>query len=291
MSDKKQTPAQKTTAPNAARHIKDIPLEERLPDEFKPLYGWWKANGNFLVITLAVLCALYAGYKYYKRGQERKAAEIGHAIRESANQGAAARILTLETLVQQHGSARAAYNAYILLGKALYDAERYEDALAAYRSFLKKAPSSKFADIARVGEAESLEALNQPTEALAAYDAFLKKAPADNFWRPLAEMGRARAIMLKGDKAAALLALEETEARYAGTGWSQRIEEIRGVIERYEPGRAPRKRLSLTERLELGGFTPNMLIPGNTVEIPLIDEDEDVEFIIEAVPDDTDVQP
>ena len=294
MSDKKQTPADtKTTAPAAARHIKDIPLEDRLPDEFKPVYLWWKANGNFFSILLLVLCALWFGYNhYYKPRQARKAAEIGHAIRNSAMQSPAERILALEALAQQHGSSRAGRHAHILLGQALLDAERYEDALNAYRAFLRKNASSEFADIARVGEAASLEALNRADEAFAAYDAFLAKAAADNFLRPEAEMGRARALMLRGDKTAALRALEETEARYAGTDWAQRIEEIRGVIERHDPNRAPRKRLSLSERLELSGFAPETLMPGNVMEIPGgDDEEEEVEFTIEAVHEDDDVEP
>ena len=263
------------TAP-AARHIRDIPLEDRLPEEFKPLYLWWKANGNYTVIALCVACALAAGYQWHKRNQNRARAEIGQAIRNTPG-NAVERAASLEGVTQQHGASPAGKLTYLLLGKACFDAERFEDALGAYRHYIAKGPKY-FLHIALMGEAQSLEALGRHADAQRAYEAFAAKHPADHYLRPEAEMGRARCIMLQGDKAAALLALEETEARYATAEWAQRIETMRGVIERHNP-RAPRKRLSFAEQLGLGALelekenSARAAIPA-LEEAPVVFEDE-----------------
>jgi len=258
----------------APRHVRDIPLEDRLPEEFKPLYLWWKANGNYAVITLCVVCALVAGHRWHQRGRDRASAEIGQAFRNTPGK-AADRADALEAVTRQHGASTAGKHAHLLLGKAYFDAERYDDALAAYRHYISKAPSKDFLPIALMGEAQSLEALNQPADAQRAYEAFIAKHAADHYLRPEAEMGRARCILLQGDKAAALLALEETEARYGATDWAQRIEAMRGVIERYVP-RAPRKRLTLSERLGMGGLENEQpfQIVSPVVGIPSVNEEE-----------------
>ncbi len=263
MSDKKLNPESRPAAHAAPRNVKDIPLEERLPDELKPVYLWWKAYGKIASLVLCVVLVLFIGYRYFQRERERKAAEIGLALRDNGEMPKQ-RIDTLETLAQQYGSTDAGRNAYILLGKAFFDDEQYDKALEAYQHFLDKHGSSNVADIARLGVAASFEAQNKPDDAMTAYDAFLAKAPADYFLRPEAEMGRARCLMLKGDKDAALKLLEETEARYTGTEWSQRIENMRGVIERYIP-RAPHKRLSISEHLNLDALKNDA--PAGTIDI------------------------
>ena len=258
MSDKQKKPAVKPApaAAPVARHIKDIPLEDRLPDELKSLYLWWRANGNYFIAALCAACLLVAGYKWWQRGQERRTTEVGQAVRNAASGSAVDRVNTLEDVAGRHGNSTAGRQTRLLLAKAYYDAERHEDALGAYRHYIAHSPAPEFLAIALMGEAQSLEALNRPGEAQDAYEAFIQKYPdTTHFLRAEAEMGRARCLMLKGDKPAALLALEEAEARYAETDRAPRVEQTRGLVERYIP-RAPRKRLSLVERfgsLELEG--------------------------------------
>lgn len=225
--------------PQAGR---EIPLEDRLPEELQPVYLWWKANGNYAVTVLCVIVLAYCGWRYYHGSQERKALAAGRALFAPGSTA------SLQTIAAEYGSTAAGRYVNLILAKKFYDEGRYDEAIEAYRDFAKSNRKSPFLYIAQLGEAFSNEALDKADEAMAAYDAYLAKAAPDHFMRAEAEMGRARCMMLKGDKQAALDALEETEARHTGTVWAERAVAMRGVVERYTP-RAPRKRLSFSDRL------------------------------------------
>jgi len=205
------------------------PIPENLPEELLPLYDWWKANGMQFLITLAAAAVLGGGAFAFKQYRSNKIATANQELLKASS------LEDLETVVNKYGGTKAGNAARLRLAKAYYDAAKYEDALSTYAECLSKGAPKGFAEIAEMGRAQALEALNRLDEAMAAYQAF-ETAHADHFLQPYAGMGEARVLTLQGKKDEAKKRLETLKAKKTDDAtWAMAIENLEGVIERYEP--------------------------------------------------------
>jgi len=214
-----------TTAPLAS----DRPIPKNLPIELLPLYDWWRANGSQFLITLVAAAILFGGSWLFVQYRTSKSASGNKALLQASS------VEELESVVAKYGSAKTGNAARLRLAKAYYDASNYEEALNAYTTCLSKGAPSGFVEIARLGRAHTLEALNRLDEALAAYETFEKESPT-HFLLPQAKMGIARIYTLQGKKDEALKLLENLKAQKTDNStWEMVIANLEGVIKRYEP--------------------------------------------------------
>jgi predicted negative regulator of RcsB-dependent stress response len=219
-----ETPPQAEVSQPAAQ-----PIPTHLPIELLPLYDWWKTNGSQFVVTLVAVAVLAGGAFAFK---QYRSSRIASANKELIR---ANTLEELESAVVKFGSTQVGNAARLRLGKAYFDASRYEDALSTYDTCLSKGAPAGFAEIAQLGRAHALEALNRLDDALAAYEAFNKDS-AGHFLQPQAQMGVARIYTLQGKTDEAKKRLENLKAQNTeNASWEMAIANLEGVINRYEP--------------------------------------------------------
>jgi len=222
---------QKKTADGsvAAKPGADIPAQ--LPLELIPVYLWWKANGNQLLMNVAV--ALVAGGVVFGVLEWRRG-RAADADREFAQAGS---LDELQAVVDRYGSMKVGGAARLRLAKAYFDAEDYEAAVQTYEACLRKGEPAGFEGFARLGLAHALEAMGSLDEAAAAYGKFAGECPG-HFLAPQAQMGMARVLALQGRKDEARNLLELLKAERTGEPMVEMaVAQLTGVIDRYEPRR------------------------------------------------------
>lgn len=96
---------------------------------------------------------------------------------------------------------------------ATYQRERYEDAIAGFKSFLKKYPKSGLADNAQFWIGQSYMALKQYKQAILEYQEVIKKYPKGNKV-PNAMLRQAMAFYEIKDKMSSKLLLKKTIKKY-----------------------------------------------------------------------------
>ena len=219
---------EKITVPDVSTPLPQA-IPKNLPIELLPVYDWWKGNGSQFVITLAVVLVVGGGAFGFK---QYRTSRISNANKELLKANS---LEELESTVAQYGSMKAGNAARLRLAKAYYDASKYEEALDAYDTCIRKGVPKGFAEIAQLGRAHALEGLNRLDEALAAYQAF-DKASAGHFLQPQAQMGIARIYTMQGKKDDAKKLLETLKAQKTGSpAWEMAVANLEGVIDRYEP--------------------------------------------------------
>ena len=222
MSEKKSVASDKTKPELAS-------IPENLPEELLPLYDWWKANGKQSLMTVAVAAALLGGAFVFKHVRESKMAAANQELLKASS------LDELEAAVAKYGSTKVGNATRLRLAKAYYDASKYEEALHAYDLCLRKGAPVGFKEVAELGRAHALEALNRLDDAMQAFQAF-DKNHADHFLRPHAVMGMARVMTLQGKKDEAQKLLENLKAEKTDEpAWEMAIASLEGVIARYEP--------------------------------------------------------
>ncbi len=224
------------------------PIPENLPEELLPLYDWWKEKGARSLVTVGVVALVAGGvlaYTHYRRGR---------AVEANIQLTRANSVEELEAAVAQFGTVNAGNAARLRLAKAYYDAAKYTDALTAYEESETRIPS-EFRDIAVMGRAHSLEALERNDEALQIYKNFAE-AKRESYLYPQAVMGLARVLTLKGQKDEARRLLEELKAEKSDQAmWEMTIANLEDIIDRYEP-RARRSLFDMAEAAERSLNTP-----------------------------------
>ena len=225
MSSQPSAPAPKTETPVP-------PLPAWLPEDLIPLYLWVREKGvQAAVIVLIGLILSGAAFMYLRH-------RAGLSAQASEQLAAADTIEALEATVQQCGGTTAGVSVSLRLARAYYDGGRYDEALATYDGFLRKHADHPFADIAAVGRAYALSALDRQDEALAAFRAFQEKNPK-SYLLPQVVLGEATCLAATGKKPDARALLEALRAAHRDTSWDVLAKRLEGVIDRYD-GRGAR---------------------------------------------------
>jgi len=145
--------------------------------ELVPLVEWWEKDGKSTVAIVAVAAAAvigWQGWKHYNKSADDAAAK---ALVEAFSPE------EFEEGVAKFGGRAAGGLMKVKLAKSYFQAERYEEALAIYEE-LEKAPPEGFEDVPAV-------------EAFAS-------SHEKSYLRLTAQIGAARCVCEKGDKAKAL---------------------------------------------------------------------------------------
>lgn len=225
--------ATKTQVPVSTATPTDPSIPKNLPIELLPVYDWWKTNGIQFVTTLAVILIALGGSWLFLQYRGSRLANCNKELLQASS------VEDLESVIAKYGSTKAGNAARLRLAKAYFDASNYEEALNAYNTCLSKGAPDGFAEIAKLGRAHALEALNRLDEALASYQAFEKEFP-NHFLVTQAKMGIARVYTLQGKKDEALKLIENLKAQKTDNStWEMAVANLEAVIKRYEP-HAPR---------------------------------------------------
>jgi len=254
---------QKKTAdkPVVAKSGADVPAY--LPLELIPVYLWWRANGNQVLMNAALV--LVVGGLAFGALEWRK----GRAARANREFMQAGSLAELQVVVEQYGSTKVGNAARLRLAKAYFDAEDYEAAFQTYEACLKRGEPSGFAGFAQLGMAHSLEAMGRLDEAFAAYSRFVEAHP-EHFLAVQAQMGLARVLTLQGRKDEAKRLLELLKAERTGDLMVEMaVAQLTGVVDRWEP-RATR---SFFERVEEAarGLSVPVVVPSVETEAEALD--------------------
>jgi tetratricopeptide (TPR) repeat protein len=254
---------EKSTAADTSTPTPQV-IPKNLPLEMLPLYDWWKANGSQFLITLIAVAVVGGGAFTFKMVRENKISEANKELLKASS------LEELETAVAQYGSLKAGNAARLRLAKAYYDASKYDEALDAYETCLRKGAPKGFEEIAQLGKAHALEGLNRLDDALAAYQAF-DKASAGHFLQPQAQMGIARIYTLQGKKDEAKKLLETLKAQKTGTtALEMAIANLEGIIDRYEP-RAARSLFDAADAAAKTVPAPAAPAPAPAIPVPAPD--------------------
>ena len=194
--------------------------------ELVPVVEWWEKDGKStmaIVVAAAVVVVGWQGWKHHEK---------------SANDAAAKSCVEafapdeLEEGVAKFGSRAAGGAMKVKLAKAYFQAERYEDALAVYEELGKAVPEG-FDGVPQVGRAHCLEALERYDEALEAFEAFAS-SHEESYLRLTAQIGAARCVCEKGDKAKALEMIAALKKEVGSDEVSKaRVDAAEDLVKRY----------------------------------------------------------
>ena len=226
-------------AAEAAQEPKNIP-PANLPEELLPVYDWYMGKGKdqLLVAAIVLVIGIVAfSIVKYRNGQN---AEASFALTGAEG------VESLEGLNAKYGRTAVAPVIALRLARAYFDAGDYEKAAETYEAFARKNRKHVLAPQGRLGQAVSLEGLasrasgDEVTENLSkARDIYIELA--EDAKSPVyaeAMMGQARCLAMMGDKAAASDILDRLVIAVKDTGWEQKAESLRGIIDRFEGFRA-----------------------------------------------------
>lgn len=168
-----QTPA---PAPEASGH-----------DDVQRFSTWMAEYGRPALIGLAVAVVVLLGIQIWHGQKTSKAAAAVQALFQSRSPE------ELQQLAATDAQAPTAPMALASAAAEFYAQNRYDEALAAYQSFVAQYPAHMLAPQAELGIAASFEALDDFEAAVAAYVAFAEKQ-AESPLRPQAVFGAARCL-------------------------------------------------------------------------------------------------
>lgn len=194
--------------------------------ELLPLIEWWEKEGKKFVTCLAIAILAFGGCRYYRYSTAAKKTAASDAVISAYTTE------EMERAVSSFGSQDAGGVLKLRLAKSYFDAGSYDAALAQYEELLS-APPEGFQDIATVGRAYCLEALQKFDEAQQAFDAFAN-ADTNGYLRLTAQLSAARCLLEKGEDKAAFARLEDLRKAYEGKDAAKaRIDAMEGVMKRF----------------------------------------------------------
>lgn len=156
-------------------------------DDVQRFSTWMAEYGRPALIGLAVAVVVLLGIQIWHGQKSSKAAAAVQALFQSRSPE------ELQQLAATDSQAPTAPMALASAAAEFYAQNRYDEALAAYQSFLAQYPAHMLAPQAELGAAASFEALDDFEAAVAGYVAFAEKQ-AESPLRPQAVFGAARCL-------------------------------------------------------------------------------------------------
>lgn len=197
----------------------ESPLQTPPPEneDAQQFSRWMAEYGRPALIGLAVAVVALLGISIWRNQQAEKSAAAVQALfqRRSPEELRQMALADPETPIAPMALASSAAE--------FYAQNRYDEALAAYQSFLGSYPTHMLAPDAKVGVAASLEALDDFEAAAASYEAFAAENPASSL-QPQAVMGAARCREQLGQFDEARALYEDFIAKNEKSGWLPQAE-------------------------------------------------------------------
>jgi len=212
-------------------------------------WAWVEANRNQVIVGAGIIVAVALGFSYYswQRGQKETAA--GEALTQltlttppdtAASQVAAGFFRIASEYAGTHSAAR----AQVAGAAALFKANEFPEAQAAFQEYLDAHPDGTFAAMATLGVAASLEAQNKLDLAASTYQQVINgfSDPAAGI---IAKFGLARIDETQGKANEAMNNYSDIARTVPNSPYAQeaeiRAEELRTKIASAQPAAAKTK--------------------------------------------------
>ena len=186
-------------------------------EDAKQFSQWMAEYGRPALIGLAVAVVLLLGISIWRTQKASKAEAAVQALFQGRSPE------EFQQLASTDPEAPTAPLALATAAAEFYAQNRYDEALAAYQSFLSQYPAHMLVPDAQIGVAASLEAQDDFAAAAEAYEAFAA-ANANSSLRPQAVMGAARCREQLGDFNAARALYEDFIAANPDSTWLPQAE-------------------------------------------------------------------
>ena len=213
-----------------------LPTEERRslgPDLLLDSGLTWEKYKLPIMAAVALLALGFAGWSIHE-SQQAKNAAAASALFDAAKTDA-----DYLKVIDTYPGSSAAANAYLLLGRAKYNAKDYAGAAQAWRDFAAKFPKHPLVPDALSGEASALEAQGKPEEARAMYQR-VATSYQSSYVAPLARISEAELLLAQGKKDEAKHVYEDVIASsqnsYAGQMAEQGLKTLNALP---APGAGP----------------------------------------------------
>ncbi len=198
-----------------------------IPEELEEVKAWWAANGNIVVTVLCVVLAVVLGVRYFKNSRME-----AHQIAQSAL-WAAATANSIEEIIRDDKSSEVTALARLRLGAMYLAGEKYDVAETVFLDFIGASPSHPMRDIAEISIAYCKEGMGDAAGAMEAFKAFEEKySDSQSFLVPEAVLGKARCMILSGDKNGARTVLDHFITENPRTEWAGYAEQLLKSINR-----------------------------------------------------------
>jgi TolA-binding protein len=201
---------------NKDRPENEIPPPET-QDDAQQFRQWMAQYGRPALIGLAVAVVALLGVSIWRGQQTDKAAAAVQALFQARSPE------EFQQMAVVNPEAPTAPLALATAAAEFYAQGRYDEALAAYQSFLEKHPGHMLAPDAQVGAAASLEAMDDFMSAAERYEAFAEAHPASALL-PQAVMGAARCREQLGQFEEARALYEDFIVAHADSPWLPQAE-------------------------------------------------------------------
>ena len=173
-----------------------LPTEERrslAPDLLLDSGLTWEKYKLPFVAAVAALALGFAGWSIYESQQSKNAAAASALFDAAKTEGDYLKV------IDTYPGSSAAANAYLLLGRAKYNAKDYAGAAQAWRDFAAKFPKHQLVPDALTGEASALEAQGKLDEARVMYQR-VATSYQSSYVAPLARISEAELLLAQGKK-------------------------------------------------------------------------------------------
>ncbi len=219
-----------------SKEVKNLEHAEAAPiEELEELKAFWAKYGNYICLALLVCVIVLFGTRWFKNKQ------IANISAAQVELNSARTTEELATVVDNNRSSYVTPIAMLKLGASYAAEERYDEAILTYEDFLAKYKNHTFAQNAEFALATVYEVKGEFDKALAGYD----KLANGGAYKQDAILGKARCLILKGDKVNGKAILDMFIADNAGKPIVIRAEALICAIDRLQ-NPAPKAAADLT---------------------------------------------
>ncbi|MBO7298530.1 MAG: tetratricopeptide repeat protein [Kiritimatiellae bacterium] len=208
-----------------SKDVKNLEHAEAAPiEELEELKAFWSKYGHYICIVLLVVLIFMIGKNWFVKKQ------VANIVAAQEELNTARTPEEFAVVVDNNRSSYVTPIAMLRLGAAYYADGRYDEAIVTYEDFLAKFDSHILADNAKFALATVQEVTGKFDAAIANYSE-LEKAGA---FKQDAILGKARCLILKGDKIGGKGLLDLFIADNAGKPIVIRAEALISAIDRLQ---------------------------------------------------------
>lgn len=236
-----------------SKEVKNLEHAEAAPiEELEELKAFWAKYGHYICIVLLVILVFMFGKNWFVKKQ------ISNIVEAQVELNSATTAEELAIVVDNNRSSYVTPIAMLKLGAFYFADGRYDEAILTYEDFLAKFSKHTLADNAKFALATTLEVVGKFDDAIANYSLLAENGA----FKQDAILGKARCMILKGDKVEGKAILDMFIADNAGKPIVVRAESLISAIDRLE-NPAPKS------ATDLSGFFATPTADAEATEAPV----------------------
>ncbi len=192
-----------------------MPTESEVaPDHAFEAHVFWEQHKSKINLYAGLVIAALVIFATYQYTSEQRAAAASTALAQAAKPE------DYRQVIEKYPRTVAAGDAYLLLAKQLRDDQKYDDAIAALRTFTQQFEKHPLASTGWLSLGQTLEAAGKTDEAADTYQQVTTKFP-DSYSAPIAALAQANLLRAKGKIDDAKRAYENVVAQYPESYFAQ----------------------------------------------------------------------